>query len=331
LRQELDELMGKDRNLPLKERLRKREHFDNTDVCKYNLVAFCPHDLFPNTKADLGPCQKRHDEFFKETFKMDANREYYQRKYEQELIDLLAGLIAQVDSRIRKSLSRIDAPLPEDGEKPKEVQDKIDALTQKINYFLEQAERLGEEGRLEESEALMKEIEKLKIQKSELMSVSENPLMHKEKQMRVCEICGAMQSLTDTEKRLTTHLEGKLHTGYALIRKVLTELKQKKEEYRRKREKEREKKFEEQKKQQEEERVARANKTEIKKDGRSDRHEEHRHDRSGRHKEKGHKEVKVRSKSRSRSKSKERKEKPREKKKEEDKRYNRRSHSMSVD
>lgn len=46
--------MGKDRDLPLQERLKKQEHFDDQDVCKYILVSFCPHDLFPNTKADLG-------------------------------------------------------------------------------------------------------------------------------------------------------------------------------------------------------------------------------------------------------------------------------------
>ena len=47
-----------------------------------------------------------------------------------------------------------------------------------------------------------------------------------------------MQSLTDTEKRLTIHLEGKLHTGYALIRKTLADIKQRREEYRRTKEKE---------------------------------------------------------------------------------------------
>ena len=47
-----------------------------------------------------------------------------------------------------------------------------------------------------------------------------------------------MQSLTDTDKRLTTHLEGKLHTGYALIRKTLAEIKQRREEYKLKKEKE---------------------------------------------------------------------------------------------
>ena len=51
--------------------------------------------------------------------------------------------------------------------------------------------------------------------------------------MKVCEVCGALQSTTDTDKRMVMHLEGKLHTGYLKIRKVLAELKQKREEYRR--------------------------------------------------------------------------------------------------
>ena len=87
----------------------------------------------------------------------------------------------------------------------------------------------------------MEEIEKLKSQKLELQMMADNPHL-KEKQMRICEICGGMQSFTDADNRLKTHLEGKLHTGYAQIRKVLAELKQNKEEYRRKKEIEKEKK-----------------------------------------------------------------------------------------
>ncbi len=43
---------------------------------------------------------------------------------------------------------------------------------------------MGEDGKLEESEALMKEIERLKLQKAELTTMSDNPLL-KEKQIRV--------------------------------------------------------------------------------------------------------------------------------------------------
>lgn len=51
--------------------------------------------------------------------------------------------------------------------------------------------------------------------------------------MKVCEICGGLQTASDTDKRMVMHVEGKLHTGYAKIRKVLAELKAKREEYRR--------------------------------------------------------------------------------------------------
>ena len=81
---ELDELMGVNRNAPVNARL-KQEHFSDGDVCKYFLVSVCPNDLFPNTKYDLGPCNKRHDEFFKNQFLNTTENE--RLKYEKKAID----------------------------------------------------------------------------------------------------------------------------------------------------------------------------------------------------------------------------------------------------
>lgn len=53
----------------------------------------------------------------------------------------------------------------------------------------------------------------------------DNTLVSQDKNMKVCEVCGALQSALDTGKRLTMHLEGKLHTGYLKIRNKLAELK----------------------------------------------------------------------------------------------------------
>ncbi len=50
----LDELMGKDRNLHPAERKNDATHFWDEDICKYYICGFCPHDLFTNTKNDLG-------------------------------------------------------------------------------------------------------------------------------------------------------------------------------------------------------------------------------------------------------------------------------------
>lgn len=50
----LDELMGRDRNVPLSQRSTKKVDFRDPDVCKYALVACCPHELFVNTRSALG-------------------------------------------------------------------------------------------------------------------------------------------------------------------------------------------------------------------------------------------------------------------------------------
>jgi len=39
-----------------------------------------------------------------------------------------------------------------------------------------------------------------------------------QKQQKICEICGAIQTINDTEKRIQTHLEGKIHQGFLKLR-----------------------------------------------------------------------------------------------------------------
>jgi hypothetical protein len=40
----------------------------------------------------------------------------------------------------------------------------------------------------------------------------------------LCEICGAKQAINDIEKRNLTHLEGKVHKGFEVIRKEIERL-----------------------------------------------------------------------------------------------------------
>jgi RNA-binding protein Luc7-like 2 len=84
---------------------------------------------------------------------------------------------------------------------------------------------LGEAGKIDEVATLLEEVEKFKKQKNDLEALIDNNVISQDKNMKVCEICGALQSALDTGKRLTMHLEGKLHTGYLKIRNKLAELK----------------------------------------------------------------------------------------------------------
>lgn len=84
-------------------------------------------------------------------------------------------------------------------------------MEQKIDFFITNAQKQGEEGNIEESEAIMIEVEKHRQQKKELEKVLEGgdqgKIMPEEKvdvevvepasnkpdrNMRVCEVCGAL-------------------------------------------------------------------------------------------------------------------------------------------
>lgn len=54
MRAMLDELMGKERDLPPEERTGRGISYKDPQICKYALVGLCPYGLFKNTKSDLG-------------------------------------------------------------------------------------------------------------------------------------------------------------------------------------------------------------------------------------------------------------------------------------
>lgn len=54
MRAMLDELMGKERDVPLEERTNRGYKFSDPEVCKFALAGLCPYGLFKNTKSDLG-------------------------------------------------------------------------------------------------------------------------------------------------------------------------------------------------------------------------------------------------------------------------------------
>ena len=227
LRKTLDNLMGKDRNLPIKEQILKQKHFDDPDVCKFFFFFFCPHELFTYVKSSsIGECHYRHDQQFKINFESDINREYYQIKYEEDLISFLESITSELDIKIKRCLERIETPPPEQILN-KDAQIELENLDKEITEKIKEAEHLGEMGLIEESEKLMKEIEQIKIQRNLLTNTKEHAAIYKDRQMKVCEICGALQSAIDNEKRIQTHKEGKIHSAYLKIRQCLDLLRKK--------------------------------------------------------------------------------------------------------
>ncbi len=58
----LDELMGRERNVPLEKRSGRAMRYSDPEICKLALAGLCPYGLFKNTKSDLGDAGHPHSE-----------------------------------------------------------------------------------------------------------------------------------------------------------------------------------------------------------------------------------------------------------------------------
>ena len=70
-------------------------------------------------------------------------------------------MVSQVDARIRKSMSRVEAPLP-DKDATEDEKRKAELLVKKIAYYMEKADKLGAEGKLEEAEEITRQVDVMK-------------------------------------------------------------------------------------------------------------------------------------------------------------------------
>ncbi|XP_040290772.1 luc7-like protein 3 isoform X1 [Bufo bufo] len=226
----LDELMGRDRNLAPDEK-RSNVRWDDDSVCKHFLCEFCPAELFTNTRSDLGPCEKIHDENLRKQYEKSSR--HMKVGYEREFLRYLQSLLAEVERRIRRGHARL--ALSQSQQASGSVgpagknEEKIQVLTDKIEALLQQIEELGSEGKVEEAQGMMKLVEQLKEERELLKSTTSTieSFAAQEKQMEVCEVCGAFLIVGDAQSRVDDHLMGKQHMGYAKIKNTVEELKEK--------------------------------------------------------------------------------------------------------
>jgi len=218
--QMLDELMGKDRDL-LPDEGSRVKGFSDEEVCKYYLCGFCPHDLFVNTKMDMGPCPKIHDDALVESYKNSSR--FRKMGYEEDFLRTLQSIQSDCEKRIRRANQRLSQAPNQNLGNPKTS--SLQIIENKITGLLERIETLGSEGKVEEAQSMMQEIDKLRRDKENLQShiMSDNP---NEKQMEVCEICGAFLIVGDAQSRVDDHLKGKQHTGFARVKLGINELRE---------------------------------------------------------------------------------------------------------
>lgn len=178
-----------------------------------------------NTRADLGPCTKLHDEETKQQYN-DATRCARKTDIENEFIRFILSMITEVDRKIVKGKQRLDLMNSKLDQRPMSKQaEAVLNINDKITKLVREAEEAGTRGDVDQAQNLMGLCEKLKEDKEALIKQYEscgfNFSETQEKQMEVCETCGAFLIVGDAQSRIDDHLMGKQHIGYTRLRKAL--------------------------------------------------------------------------------------------------------------
>jgi len=187
---------------------------------------------------DIGDCAKVHDLALRADYERESKkREFF---FEFNALDHLESFISDCDRRTEQAKRRLKDTQDVLSDEATVQADEIHRLGEEIGTKLAKAEQLGADGNVEESLALMKEVEELnKVKGSaegefrQTMPISS----YQQQKLRVCEVCCAYLGIHDNDRRLADHFGGKLHLGFIAIREKLDELRLKVAEKREERDK----------------------------------------------------------------------------------------------
>ena len=110
--------------------------------------------------------------------------------------------------------------------------DKIAELKTEIEELHAQMEKLGEDGKVEESQAMLAKVTTLQEQKTRFEQIRDDPTRsiggesREDHRLSVCSTCGGFIVIGDkNESRVQSHMEGKQHLGYMKVREDIEKLK----------------------------------------------------------------------------------------------------------
>jgi len=252
----LDSLMGGFRN----EDLSNREVVKWTDskaVCRYQLVSFCPYQVFEEARQEIGSsCDKDHGEYLRMAYEREAS-DKVKRRYEHRLLTFLRDIIYEVDCKIRRDKKRLgilDGEGAETKEEPKTERQVVGPQLVKlpddnalVAFSDSQKARLADiERELQETNERMErlDVSRNKILAQELvetlegLSKEKNELINRAKEQAdwvvpedksnlVCESCGALLYRRESSNKSERHLNGRIHLAYVRAREVIKELEEK--------------------------------------------------------------------------------------------------------
>ncbi|CAM9371421.1 unnamed protein product [Chrysoparadoxa australica] len=223
----LDQLMGRERDVPVHQRVNRVRRFTDQDVCKYYLAGLCPYSLFSNTKSDLGdhPNDEVDDEGMKEEWDKLTLEEQLKYPYYRDLKRFLEELVAQCDRKIAKNKERCVKENEDNDATDTRVQ-RLMVIEDEIQAKSKAAEEAAEQGEVDDAQTLLEAVDVLNKEKEQI----ESSALHKSgKRNTVCEVqtsqvSGNIMSTADNEERIMCHFMGKQYLGWKACREKLEEL-----------------------------------------------------------------------------------------------------------
>ena len=196
-------------------------------VCKSYLCGECPHDLFTNTKQDLGSCPKAHQPNLREEYKGLPEEKKRELGFEFDYRNDINRFVSECDRRIEQAQRRLEKT-PEEIRQTQTLLKAIGDVSRTIEAGMIEVEILAEEGSVNLAVQEHHKLKLAKVQKEEkereLKTLTDTSGPSGHQKLQVCDVCGAYLSRLDNDRRLADHFFGKMHIGYAQMRKELERL-----------------------------------------------------------------------------------------------------------
>ncbi|PJF19423.1 putative Ras-like protein Rab-18 [Paramicrosporidium saccamoebae] len=224
MRKMLDEIMGPERNKLPDQSGDFGVKFNDPNVRQLGNIALLYRC------ASITWWGSYHEDKLKDQFLAVGER--YREEYERDFMDFLERLVNDLERKLRRGKDRLDVkpndPTAALNPANDEFEEKRTLLDLQVKELLSKMEAAGEDGRIQEAQELMMELEKYKAELERLRQIeAENPSYRLEKRMEVCPTCGAFLIVGDAQKRIEAHFEGRQHNGWARVRETLADLKRK--------------------------------------------------------------------------------------------------------
>ena len=195
----------------------------SSEVCRSYLVGTCPHDLFTNTKQDFGPCPKAHPENLKIEYDALSAMEKSKYAFEYDYMRDMQKYIDDCNRRIDAAQRRLEKT-PDEIRQTNALLKTISDLTRTINTGLLEVSCLGEMGMVGLAYTEFYKVRTAKMAREQaerdLKSLADTSGPSGHQKLQVCDVCGAYLSRLDNDRRLADHFYGKMHLGYAQMRRI---------------------------------------------------------------------------------------------------------------